>query len=786
MKILQFTSWIFLLPGFIFIKYILDTFIPTYYWHYLFYLRAPLISGLLLILFPLIARKMIPSLLRNLFVMSKGYQVAMGVFAALVAGRAIIVAVSAILENSPARFSIEPILTILFPYDYLGLAILGLPIIHGIIVETKVEQKWWLQENIANKYRQKYDREILQDKELFLNVLLGVLISIGMFIVEGIIFQLLKLLSPLFTVVVNFLSKITNGWISFTIGYIEKETNLLSSSHLSSISLFIAGCLLYWIFHEWFSPFKDRENNLNTNKYSHAWEAPVLIYISAIFSLLVTWFEGINFYFDKFNFPIFLSFILFSCLSYLIWGVDHLFELSKEENIDDMSPLPDDFQAAINQRLKYQDGHPRTLVIVTASGGGIHAAGWTAQVLTGLQELLGPEFTKSIGLISGVSGGSVGTMYFLDKCGANGYPQPENLSVIVQNAVQDGLDAVGWGLVYRDLWRFIGLPWIINQYEDRGIALEKNWQGCMDQPDITFSDWRKKAFAGEIPIPVFNTTLIEDGRRLLVSPMTFAKNDEKNRTIDSNTLYQNDGQRYDIKAVTAARLSATFPYVSPNPRNSPDIKIARNYHIADGGYFDNSGVVTAIEWLEDNADLITNTNKLNVEKLVFIEIEAQETPELQKEISGNGGWFITLFGALKALFSVRDASLILRNQQEIDLLIKHYRSKLDGVKQVPDKDSSVQYIRIDFPRRSKFRFEKPDSQGIEKGKEKGKEYTQPLSWKLTASQKYVLEEAWRGIIPEHSAPYPALVNLQRLWHEKWGFPKPEINQKGGKHRTSDN
>jgi hypothetical protein len=45
--------------------------------HYIFYLRAPLISGILLVLFPLIAIKTkISALLRNLFVMSKGYQVA--------------------------------------------------------------------------------------------------------------------------------------------------------------------------------------------------------------------------------------------------------------------------------------------------------------------------------------------------------------------------------------------------------------------------------------------------------------------------------------------------------------------------------------------------------------------------------------------------------------------------------------------------------------------------------------------------------------------------------------
>ena len=758
MKIFKFIVWLSLIPGFIFINYLFNRFArPNDLHHYIFYLRAPLISGGLLILFPLIARKTkMSALLRNLFVMSQGYQVAMGVFAALVAGRAIIVAISAILENAPSRFSIKSIGTILFPYDYVGLAILGLPIIHGIISETQIERRWWTQEGIDKKHRRRYSKEIVEDRELYMNVFIGLSMSIAMLILEESIFQLLKFSSPVITIIFNFFSKETNYWIDFDKGYIDNSTNLLSHSHLSSIAFFITGSLLFWMFHYCFSPFSKRVKS--------QLEVPVLAYISATFSLLVTWFEGINFYADKFHFFVFVSFFLFSGLSYLIWQVDHFFELSKEVKSNDDSPLPDDFYTAIDNRLGNQGSLSRTLVVVTASGGGIHAAGWTTQVLTGLQDLLGPEFTKSIGLISGVSGGSVSTMYFLDQCGANGYPPQEKLSIIVQNAVKDGLYSVGWGLVYRDLWRFIGIPWLFDKYEDRGTALEKNWQDCMEQPNVTLSHWRKEALAGKIPIPVFNATLIEDGRRLLVSPMTFATKDKNDRTIDFNTLYQKDDQRYDLKVVTAARLSATFPYVSPSPRN-PDINIKRNYHIADGGYFDNSGVVTAIEWLEDNYDTITNEDKLNIKKLVFIEIEAQEPPELPVEVKGDCGWLITIIGAIQALFSVRSASLLFRNQQEIDLLLKHYRSKLDGDNSTCSKDSHVQYLRIDFPRRSKSRFK------IIKNKKVGEEYGQPLSWKLTASQKYVLQEAWEDLLVEENKDEStcSVKKLADLW-EDWGSP----------------
>jgi hypothetical protein len=743
MKILRFFFWALLVLICFNLNYFVKLISPNWLL-YILYLRVPLVGGLLLLLFPVVAIKVkaISPLLRNLFVMRKWYQVSMGIFAATIAGRAIVVTTNAILENAPARLGVKQIFAIPFPWDYLAATILGLPIILGIILETRIERKWWSKIDIESK--QKYDSEIVEDKHLCLGIASGVLLSIGLFMLEGSIFQVVNSISPILTEIVKLLFVETDG-------YIDDSTHLLNHHHLNSIVFSIICSSLYIIVGYWFRPILSKEQK-------ERWKAPVLIYISSLFNSVVIGFGEITFFFDKFRLPVFLIFLLFSSASYWIWQVDHFFKLSREQNTNNSLQF-NDFSAAIEKRLAYQGDRDRTLVVVTASGGGIHAAGWTTQVLTGLQKLLGEEFTKAIGLISSVSGGSVGTMYFLDLCENNGCPKPANLEKIVKNAVQDGLNSVGWGLVYRDFWRLVGFPWIVNKNEDRGTALEINWQNSMLYPHTKLSDWRSRIFDGEIPIPVFNTTLVEDGRRLLVSPMTFAQSDREQK-IDSNTLYQKDGRRYDLNAVTAARLSATFPYVSPSVRN-PDIGIKRNYHIMDGGYFDNSGVVTAIEWLDDNMDDFID--KLEVKRLVFIEIEAGEAQEIPPEVKGDSGWFMAIFGALQALLTVRDSSLLLRNQQEIDLFLKHYRSKLDN-SEIDHEISNVQYLRIDFPRRSQFRFER---KGI------GKEYSQPLSWKLTASQKYVLEEAWQGITLSH----PALGNLKQMWHGAWGFPAPHNNKK---------
>lgn len=393
---------------------------------------------------------------------------------------------------------------------------------------------------------------------------------------------------------------------------------------------------------------------------------------------------------------------------------------------------------------------------------------------------MGADFTKSIGLISSVSGGSVGSLFFVDYCEEDGAIKRENLTAVVQDAVQDGLDTMGWGLVYRDLGNIVGLPWLnpflrcifkyVLKYDvrisDRGEALEYSWQNTRAGEDsatqklqdveatqsqrnkvnsdfVTLDDWGEKALDGKMPIPVFNTTLVEDGRRMLFSPMTFSKTttDKTDLTIDSNTLYP----KHTINAVTAARLSATFPYVSPTSRN-PDIEIEheieRNYHIVDGGYFDNSGIVTAVNWLDGNMDMLLK--KVGVKRLILLEIEAFAQKTFNEPEMGRGGFLTAFFAPIKTLLNVKTASLVIRNQQEIDLLVKRYRSELDETG-TDEANSKVQHVKVEFPT---------------------SKYKQPLSWKLSPSEKYALEEAWEGIKQEEES----LQNLQRLW-KKWGFSK---------------
>lgn len=454
------------------------------------------------------------------------------------------------------------------------------------------------------------------------------------------------------------------------------------------------------------------------------------MYVMLILMMIAPLSGSLTFYFDYYRVPVFLLFVVIVALMYALFKVDHFFELNlNEANKYD----PKDFKKAIEKRLEYQgEEKEKTLVVVCASGGGIQAAGWTVQVLTGLQDMLGNSFTKSIGFISSVSGGSVGTMYYLDRFDPNKtYPDRNEFENIFKSATEDSLDAVGWGLAYPDLWRIVGLPFFAPKICDRGAALVTDWQGELKNPNSKqfLSTWGEQILNGKIPIPIFNATLVEDGRRFLISPMTFG---HINKSVDFNTLYAG----YDIDVVTAARLSATFSYVSPISRYVGE-NPQGNYHIADGGYFDNSGMVTMVEWLNEWLD---PQKGLNIKRVLLLEINAfpESTPSKSKI---EGGWFQAIIGPLLTLFSVRDTTQLSRVSTEVELLQKRWANQV-----------KIAYCPIFFPKNGK-----------------NGEYKPPLSWTLTEKQKQNIKNGWCGIKEEIGKQIGKQIGEE--W-KKWGFEDP--------------
>lgn len=325
-----------------------------------------------------------------------------------------------------------------------------------------------------------------------------------------------------------------------------------------------------------------------------------------------------------------------------------------------------------------------------------------------------------------------------------------NMGIDSNSATQDSLDAVGWGLAYPDLWRVIGpTAFIAPENQDRGTAIEAEWQREMKEPrEITsLATWQEKIFQGEIPIPIFNATLVEDGRRFLISPMTFGDRSEK-QYVDFNSLY--DG--YDMNVVTAARLSATFLYVSPIARYRIEGNTKNNlpvYHIADGGYFDNSGFVTLGEWLNE---WLAPEKNLNIKRVFVLQINPFPQAPPQDRVDSKAGWFMATLGPLLTAFKVRDPVLTARNATEVEILRKQWENEKNTVK--------IEYFPIFFPPAKEMEKVKECYGSQSDSFYKKNRYAPPLSWKLTTKEKKAIQCAW-DIVKDQ--PTGEVQRLRQLW-----------------------
>jgi hypothetical protein len=290
------------------------------------------------------------------------------------------------------------------------------------------------------------------------------------------------------------------------------------------------------------------------------------------------------------------------------------------------------------------------LVVVTTSGGGIRSAVWTATVLGRLEGRFGPMFPYHVRIITGASGGMVGATYYAgtltnpfdevspDKPLAD-WSTPDrrfNPHTIECNAIsrniadQDYLSPAASQLVFGDLPRLWASPFSLSY--DRGEALEEAWcrtdargeaRKVFSQP---FRELAAEESRGWRPSLVFTPMIVEDGRRLLISNLNldFAPRNigsmlqERDSSLTRPQINQFDtfvrerpvpagSDLYSLTAIeffrlfpeadrfqvgTAARMSATFPLISPavTMPTSP----ARS--VVDAGYYDNFGINLVALW----------------------------------------------------------------------------------------------------------------------------------------------------------------------------------------------
>lgn len=468
-------------------------------------------------------------------------------------------------------------------------------------------------------------------------------------------------------------------------GYLDERGRLLPG-HALAIGFFLATLAVYGV--GWhFDPLDD--DGLG---------APALVYVLLLFILAAWLLPTLSFFFDRFRIPTVPLVLAVVCLFYVIGDLDHYFEVRGVEaaphrvapasRSSEEPSVPCPVQRAFEARernFRGRHGDRPVVVAVAASGGGIAASAWTARILDELQDRFGDAFADSIHLVSSVSGGGVGAMYYLDAFFpheadpyGSGTPSPPSDDLrrrVFDRASGSTLAATAWGLAYHDLRRALSFLHLgRGSVRDRAWAMEQVWRKRLGRGDRdpTLSDWRTEIDRGRLPIPVFNATVVETGERQLLSPIDLSKRHDPrharyhSRFREARTHLYDD---YDLPVVTAARLSATFPFVTPVARALLPDGRADGPHLADGGYVDNSGLMTATDWIHSAIELLRERRGKDRTPILIIQIQAFPG-RARAEPMERAGWIRLAASPMTTMMKVRTASQAARTEREVDLLVE--------------------------------------------------------------------------------------------------------------------
>lgn len=253
--------------------------------------------------------------------------------------------------------------------------------------------------------------------------------------------------------------------------------------------------------------------------------------------------------------------------------------------------------------------------IVLSNGGASRAGKWTSSVLSHLQDSsfrLDPEdsFKEHILCIAGASGGAVGNCAFYSLLHATHQGEIKGDEFRKHAGAFFETDFLTFTLARMlgpDIVRHL-IPFNI-PLDNRADALEKVLangsgdkllNGYFEKPVTDVFDT-----TGALPALFINTTQVDNGMPGVISSVMLPERSQRQDVlslVDSLALESGDN---NVRLSTAAILSSRFPYVSPAG------KVFDRYYV-DGGYFDNSGAGTVLEFIQELNRFLSDTTASDI------------------------------------------------------------------------------------------------------------------------------------------------------------------------------
>jgi hypothetical protein len=320
------------------------------------------------------------------------------------------------------------------------------------------------------------------------------------------------------------------------------------------------------------------------------------------------------------------------------FGVNY--DTRAEYNLNSLMALASDEQARQdkdstliilnNWRHKFHE-KPK-LVLLNCSGGGLRASLWTYRVMQAGDSLTEGRMFESSELITGASGGMIGAAYFREMYEryVAVYGEERNkkrfpAEKFLPNIGKDLLNPVAFSITVSDIFfSFRKFKEGNTVYKkDRAYAFEKQLNmNTHDAFSRKLADYRDAERDALIPMMFFSPTIINDGRRLLISAQDISY--MMHSTADTLFRYQptvdavefrklfKEQNADSVRFTSVLRMNATFPYILP----SVNLPSEPGVQIMDAGIRDYSGLKTSLRFLYTFREWIAE----NTSGVVFVDI----------------------------------------------------------------------------------------------------------------------------------------------------------------------
>jgi hypothetical protein len=296
------------------------------------------------------------------------------------------------------------------------------------------------------------------------------------------------------------------------------------------------------------------------------------------------------------------------------------------------------------------------------------AAYWTALVLGELQDratAAGLDFARHVFAISGVSGGSPGAATFAalmasqnagqppkppDGCPVDENVDPTTLRGRAERVLRhDFLSPAVAVMLFSDNFQQVAPYGFLN---DRAVPLERSFEAAWDACEE--GSWFRRPFralwadapAFAVPPLYLNSTVVETGQRLIAAPVRIGE------PAFSEALSSHEILGAELALSTAVHNSARFTYLSPAGTVRWDEKAGTKWlRLVDGGYFENSGAVTAGEVVRNVRNAAGSMELLPV----VIHISNDPATTTPDDLAEKRKWLNQVVAPVKALLNTRPA-----------------------------------------------------------------------------------------------------------------------------------